>query len=153
MYCFFFFFNDTATTEIYTLSLHDALPILRRSGAVLMVGRRADHLRLLPLDSGAPRSGFGEGRHRGRSASRRLPHTDRNRGSLSQQGISGGGPHSLRIRRGRLERMARRISGRNHWVAVGRATGIYTLRPERGASAAPFFGPDRARPEVHLERS
>src|SRR5437667_6079168 len=52
-------------------------------------------------------------------------------GSLSQQGISGGGPHSLRIRRGRLERMARRISGRNHWVAVGRATGIYTLRPER----------------------
>src|SRR2546430_17084410 len=26
--CLFFFFNDTATTEIYTLSLHDALPIL-----------------------------------------------------------------------------------------------------------------------------
>src|SRR2546430_17700782 len=25
----FFFFNDTATTEIYTLSLHDALPILQ----------------------------------------------------------------------------------------------------------------------------
>src|SRR2546429_1981289 len=28
---FIFFFNDTATTEIYTLSLHDALPISRRS--------------------------------------------------------------------------------------------------------------------------
>src|SRR2546429_1179544 len=28
---FFFFFNDTATTEIYTLSLHDALPILPAS--------------------------------------------------------------------------------------------------------------------------
>src|SRR5688572_32666900 len=28
MLSFFFFFNDTATTEIYTLSLHDALPIL-----------------------------------------------------------------------------------------------------------------------------
>src|SRR5215216_7740278 len=27
---FFFFFNDTATTEIYTLSLHDALPIFAR---------------------------------------------------------------------------------------------------------------------------
>src|SRR5690349_23466731 len=27
MFSFFFFFNDTATTEIYTLSLHDALPI------------------------------------------------------------------------------------------------------------------------------
>src|SRR6266436_9941145 len=35
-FLFFFFFNDTATTEIYTLSLHDALPIsgqdLRRIG-------------------------------------------------------------------------------------------------------------------------
>src|SRR5689334_24718787 len=29
-HCAFFFFNDTATTEIYTLSLHDALPILLR---------------------------------------------------------------------------------------------------------------------------
>src|SRR5438876_7708917 len=28
---FFFFFNDPATTEIYTLSLHDALPICRRT--------------------------------------------------------------------------------------------------------------------------
>src|SRR6266508_6176984 len=27
LYLFSFFFNDTATTEIYTLSLHDALPI------------------------------------------------------------------------------------------------------------------------------
>src|SRR3712207_7705618 len=33
----FFFFNDTATTEIYTLSLHDALPIL----SVLMLSERA----------------------------------------------------------------------------------------------------------------
>src|SRR2546429_6378906 len=29
--CRFFFFNDTATTEIYTLSLHDALPICGHS--------------------------------------------------------------------------------------------------------------------------
>src|SRR5215475_16076112 len=29
--CIFFFFNDTATTEIYTLSLHDALPIYHRT--------------------------------------------------------------------------------------------------------------------------
>src|SRR2546427_13045250 len=29
---FFFFFNDTATTEIYTLSLHDALPICCAAG-------------------------------------------------------------------------------------------------------------------------
>src|SRR5437667_10404094 len=31
----FFFFNDTATTEIYTLSLHDALPISPRSARPL----------------------------------------------------------------------------------------------------------------------
>src|SRR2546426_8547482 len=35
--CFFFFFNDTATTEIYTLSLHDALPI--SSDRVASLGR------------------------------------------------------------------------------------------------------------------
>src|SRR5258707_10084716 len=34
MLCFFFFFNDTATTEIYTLSLHDALPICLEDGVV-----------------------------------------------------------------------------------------------------------------------
>src|SRR5437588_12656622 len=28
--CYSFFFNDTATTKIYTLSLHDALPIYKR---------------------------------------------------------------------------------------------------------------------------
>src|SRR5439155_234485 len=38
LFIFFFFFNDTATTEIYTLSLHDALPIFgqrrgRRAGS------------------------------------------------------------------------------------------------------------------------
>src|SRR5258707_15150947 len=32
---FFFFFNDTATTEIYTLSLHDALPISRDSSSLI----------------------------------------------------------------------------------------------------------------------
>src|SRR2546426_8974427 len=35
--CAFFFFNDTATTEIYTLSLHDALPILVEIVAVEVV--------------------------------------------------------------------------------------------------------------------
>src|ERR1043165_9232036 len=36
---FFFFFNDTATTEIYTLSLHDALPIC---GAAAPAARKRD---------------------------------------------------------------------------------------------------------------
>src|SRR5258708_29770355 len=38
----FFFFNDTATTEIYTLSLHDALPILGRRRAPLQARPGAD---------------------------------------------------------------------------------------------------------------
>src|SRR2546426_12606477 len=68
--CTFFFFNDTATTEIYTLSLHDALPICARGLAgflpepvelVLLhgagdgttrplpeLGRERDRLRALP---------------------------------------------------------------------------------------------------------
>src|SRR5690349_23356172 len=33
---FFFFFNDPATTEIYTLSLHDALPILDKFNLVIL---------------------------------------------------------------------------------------------------------------------
>src|SRR2546429_9953077 len=37
---FFFFFNDTATTEIYTLSLHDALPISSASAAGAVPGSR-----------------------------------------------------------------------------------------------------------------
>src|SRR3989442_425522 len=71
---FFFFFNDTATTEIYTLSLHDALPISNRAqgarpvraeadlrsipqhGGSAARGRRRDR-ELLPGDDGAPRQG------------------------------------------------------------------------------------------------
>src|SRR2546426_1700216 len=37
LYSFFFFFNDTATTEIYTLSLHDALPICRQLGSRIRI--------------------------------------------------------------------------------------------------------------------
>src|SRR2546421_6455311 len=40
MSCSSFFFNDTATTEIYTLSLHDALPI--------WCGQRAEQLQIQP---------------------------------------------------------------------------------------------------------
>src|ERR1051326_3491372 len=46
IYCIFFFFNDTATTEIYTLSLHDALPILMeklRSTSLAIYAAAAAH--------------------------------------------------------------------------------------------------------------
>src|SRR5256885_6320568 len=56
MNCFFFFFNDTATTEIYTLSLHDALPIfdheVRHGEPRGPAAQRLDDLEAL-LDRGA----------------------------------------------------------------------------------------------------
>src|SRR2546430_17434537 len=47
---YFFFFNDTATTEIYTLSLHDALPISREGQAFVIRDLRGVDL----LDRGRP---------------------------------------------------------------------------------------------------
>src|SRR3712207_8836226 len=54
---FFFFFNDTATTEIYTLSLHDALPIYDDAGAVdgQALARLAERRRLHAGHVDAPR--------------------------------------------------------------------------------------------------
>src|SRR2546422_2273648 len=49
---FFFFFNDTATTEIYTLSLHDALPILR-DDRERREGRQGRGVRF-PAEAGGP---------------------------------------------------------------------------------------------------
>src|SRR2546422_8962731 len=60
---FFFFFNDTATTEIYTLSLHDALPISSSASGA----RPRDRLR---------RGGAAGEAHRARKA-RRRPVRDR----------------------------------------------------------------------------
>src|SRR3712207_7800834 len=58
-----FFFNDTATTEIYTLSLHDALPIL--SGAVRP---RHAHRDVVPSGHGGERRHpAAAGRHRPRT--------------------------------------------------------------------------------------
>src|SRR6267143_4590302 len=45
---FFFFFNDTATTEIYTLSLHDALPIWRQNYAPSIACGHQTHCRQPP---------------------------------------------------------------------------------------------------------
>src|SRR2546422_4186313 len=53
---FFFFFNDTATTEIYTLSLHDALPISRRRPAARGQGRGRGVTGVLLVDKPEGRS-------------------------------------------------------------------------------------------------
>src|SRR5439155_24923709 len=52
LYIFFFFFNAPATTEIYTLSLHDALPI--------WMDRRRDHRRRETARSARERQGRGK---------------------------------------------------------------------------------------------
>src|SRR3712207_8120509 len=72
--CIFFFFNDTATTEIYTLSLHDALPIY---------GTRAPRVRLPAARHPCP-AGRGRPHHRGRPAGgsvRKSRHEHRDRKS------------------------------------------------------------------------
>src|SRR3712207_8984390 len=51
----FFFFNDTATTEIYTLSLHDALPIYRGLDDLVIDGSARRHRTAAALR----RAGFG----------------------------------------------------------------------------------------------
>src|SRR2546422_8136440 len=65
----FFFFNDTATTEIYTLSLHDALPILPRLMSRVRIPSLAPVFRAFPthhswwncvLTAGPARSGRSE---------------------------------------------------------------------------------------------
>src|SRR3712207_7810701 len=63
-----FFFNDTATTEIYTLSLHDALPILAHEQQ--LHHRAGDHREsgTLPGNRECHRdevSGYAQGPHRG----------------------------------------------------------------------------------------
>src|SRR5437667_8479350 len=51
-----FFFNDTATTEIYTLSLHDALPIARAAGK-----RRVVRIECAPLRPSAGAAEYARG--------------------------------------------------------------------------------------------
>src|SRR2546427_6136964 len=46
-FLFFFFFNDTATTEIYTLSLHDALPISNPASSTSRCNHPCDATALL----------------------------------------------------------------------------------------------------------
>src|SRR3712207_7802980 len=58
IYSTLFFFNDTATTEIYTLSLHDALPI-----CPVQHGQREQHVH----------RGLRRGRRAGRRGAHRLP--------------------------------------------------------------------------------
>src|SRR2546426_8801174 len=106
---FFFFFNDTATTEIYTLSLHDALPISmtspsltarrRRSRAGSMSGsRRGSYSTRAPSTKAAASPGVRTPRCQrrcrisgGDGALARAPSGWRARGGQRRRGGGGGG--------------------------------------------------------------
>src|SRR2546427_8499400 len=85
----FFFFNDTATTEIYTLSLHDALPICDRP-----IGRTHHRFTVAPRSAGPP------------------PHDDLRRARRSRVAPRPAGPppHDD-LRRARPSRVAPRPAG------------------------------------------
>src|ERR1041385_8749148 len=59
LYVCFFFFNDTATTEIYTLSLHDALPIYR-NGWPVIAAKTASTMPPARRNRGLPGRGGGD---------------------------------------------------------------------------------------------
>src|SRR3712207_8677184 len=75
-----FFFNDTATTEIYTLSLHDALPILL-SGPSTFVLSYSGHIQSLVNPPGNPKAHYwtdgkpGPDPHAWRASARSEEHT------------------------------------------------------------------------------
>src|ERR1044071_7271767 len=112
----FFFFNDTATTEIYTLSLHDALPIWpgarnrpRRlpecRAAVLSAAERQD-LRAAAGLGDLP----AEGRRRGRLHGRRGVHHHGRSALVAERGLvpeAAGGARPRVARRGRIRRVPR----------------------------------------------
>src|SRR2546422_6069860 len=92
----FFFFNDTATTEIYTLSLHDALPI---SGRRVAQARR--------------RGGGGRDGHRGeRPAGLPFPHR---RADRSEEHTSELQSRLHLVCRLLLEKKKKKITGLVHW--------------------------------------
>src|SRR2546429_6646144 len=73
IHCFFFFFNDTATTEIYTLSLHDALPIFNpavRCAAARSFARRVLHGHVVRGRHGALRGDPGQRAREDRKSTR-----------------------------------------------------------------------------------
>src|SRR5438093_10630806 len=91
-FLYFFFFNDTATTEIYTLSLHDALPIYPRS-----TGTESAH----PVGAGMRR---GHDRHDGDAARRARGFdpekvhqffTDRGREPTQEMRVAGDSPEPV----------------------------------------------------------
>src|SRR3989442_14881721 len=154
---FFFFFNDTATPEIYTFSLHDALPILpgRRGPRATRAGRDA-----------APDGGGGAGgreprpghprrarrvlSRRDRHAHRRVPpprgrSPDPRRSRGLRRGGGAGAPHDARSLRGRRLRLLVPGSRAAPDAQHARGRGPQGARPQLGPLPAPPRGDDQDR--------
>src|SRR5438034_10857712 len=96
----FFFFNDTATTEIYTLSLHDALPISDRA-------RLHDGLWRTPHDQLRPRRDLHDRRLRRLGRAHRAP---QRAGGRPSPGLGGAAPAAPRhAGRGTARRLPRAL--------------------------------------------
>src|SRR2546422_9140979 len=138
----FFFFNDTATTEIYTLSLHDALPISRDAD---LGEDRAERRRAPRSDPAAGRAAGPQGEPRParpRHGARGDP------GPRQGPARDGPGPERHPARRGRLHLRPVLRTGARHVQRARRDR-------DRGRSLDP--GPDprlrrRARGGRHLQR-
>src|SRR5256885_11567627 len=103
---FFFFFNDTATTEIYTLSLHDALPIWRRRARPVQPLLSARYRR--PHDARGPASRAVDQR---RAAAALAMDSDPLRPGARVAGGDGRRGHALRRHQGGARRRRRRAVG------------------------------------------
>src|SRR5687768_18518337 len=71
---FFFFFNDTATTEIYTLSLHDALPIYTGNAEDHRDGLAHTTLRVIRIERRADEDAYVEGQSHDQQHAERARH-------------------------------------------------------------------------------
>src|SRR2546430_5285185 len=164
MYCFFFF-NDTATTEIYTLSLHDALPIS-------MPERLAQPKRLGDLDGvlgeqlasslGPPGLGIEPreagvrpvgGAHRGEGvpAQRLLHLTPRGLGRIASAQVGHGEPHRASDIRARL---AAALGKRQARASVPLRLGELALHPaELGHGEVRYSLPGLDRKSTRLNSS
>src|SRR5438067_10577666 len=88
---FFFFFHDTATTEIYTLSLHDALPIYLSAARLRNLGRDQPDVGTQHASGRAPRTPTNRGyspKPKSQMSAERGEQTDRKSTRLNSSHVS-----------------------------------------------------------------
>src|SRR6266849_5062516 len=138
---FSFFFKDTATTEIYTLSLHDALPISARNRGLGLRGRPRTGLQAVSDQSPPPRHRRGGGRAPGAGRVPARRRVGRARSAASADGGREGRP-DVRLDHGRQHRRQGRPRPDHDRVRPD-LSGLW-LRRAQGLRNAPASGGDPA---------